>query len=128
MLERIKLGIDKFYVACGRTDMRMGLHGLINKVTCEFKLNPYDTCAFLFCGRRNDRIKVLIWEGDGFLLMYKRFETGKLQWPRNTNEAKKITEQQLEWLLSGIAIEAKYPIKKLNMKEDLSEEIAKLLA
>ena len=40
MLERITPGIDKFYVACGKTDMRMGINGLVNKITTEFKLEP----------------------------------------------------------------------------------------
>ena len=50
MLERITPGIDKFYVACGKTDMRMGINGLVNKITTEFKLEPCENSAFLFCG------------------------------------------------------------------------------
>ena len=60
MLERITPGIDKFYVACGKTDMRMGINGLVNKITTEFKLEPCENSAFLFCGIRKDRIKVLL--------------------------------------------------------------------
>ena len=69
MLERITPGIDKFYVACGKTDMRMGINGLVNKITTEFKLEPCENSAFLFCGIRKDRIKVLLWDGSGFILI-----------------------------------------------------------
>ena len=43
----------------------------------------FQNALFLFCGRRKDRIKGLYWEGDGFVLLYKRLESGSFQWPRN---------------------------------------------
>src|SRR5574344_1194901 len=79
MLDRFH-GISKFYIAKGKTDLRMGIDGLVHKITAEFKLDPYDNTAFLFCGGRSNRLKVVIWEGDGFTLMYKRFEKGRMQW------------------------------------------------
>ncbi|WP_154532534.1 IS66 family insertion sequence element accessory protein TnpB [Inconstantimicrobium porci] len=53
----------------------------------------------------------LLWEGDGFLLLYKRLETGKFQWPRNESEVKSISSQQFKWLMEGLAIEQKKAIK-----------------
>ncbi|WP_294462901.1 IS66 family insertion sequence element accessory protein TnpB, partial [uncultured Ruminobacter sp.] len=50
-----------------------------------------------------DRIKVLLWDGSGFILMYKRVERGSFKWPRNHIEAKQISVQQLEWLLTEIS-------------------------
>ena len=52
-----------------------------------------------------DRIKGLLWEGDGFLLLYKRLDNGRFQWPRNETEAKLLTPQQTRWLLEGLTIE-----------------------
>lgn len=121
------IGIEKYYVACGKTDMRMGIEGLASKISSEFKLNPLENSAFFFCGNRKDRIKILVWEGDGFLLMYKRIESGKIQWPRTSKEAKLITKQQLEWLLTGLYIEATSPITKLNLLKDNKNTIDKLL-
>ncbi|WP_294461347.1 IS66 family insertion sequence element accessory protein TnpB, partial [uncultured Ruminobacter sp.] len=60
-----------------------------------------------------DRIKVLLWDGSGFILMYKRVERGSFKWPRNHSEAKQISVQQLEWLLRGMEIEPVKPIEKI---------------
>ena len=70
-------GFKKIYLATGYTDLRRGIDGLAAIVRFQFELDPYDrNTLFLFCGRRCDRIKALLWEGDGFLLMYKRLDNG----------------------------------------------------
>lgn len=71
----------------------------------RFHLDPFQNVLFLFCGRRKDRIKGLYWEGDGFLLVYKRLEAGSFQWPRNGTAAKRITAQQYRWLMEGLGVE-----------------------
>ena len=98
-------GTDKVYIACGYTDLRKGIDGLATLVQQQFELDPFTNTLFLFCGRRRDRIKGLYWEGDGFLLVYKRLEQGVYQWPRSTAEAQEITPQQYRWLMEGLQIE-----------------------
>ncbi|WP_408606858.1 IS66 family insertion sequence element accessory protein TnpB [Maledivibacter halophilus] len=44
-------------------------------------------------GQRRERMKALFWEGDGFLLLYKRLENGAFQWPKTTGEIREITYQ-----------------------------------
>lgn len=106
-------GFKKIYLALGYTDLRRGIDGLASIIRFQFELDPYDkNTLFLFCGRRNDRLKGLIWEGDGFLLLYKRFDSGALNWPRSTDEAMKITEAQYHMLMQGLQIVAKHPIKE----------------
>lgn len=68
-------GADKVYIACGYTDLRKGIDGLARMVQ-QFELDPFTNTLFLFCGRRRDRVKGLYWEGDGFILLYKRLEQG----------------------------------------------------
>lgn len=79
MLKDLDAGKFKaVYIVCGYTDLRFGVDGLANKVQSEFNLDPFDKdILFLFCGRKADRIKGLLWEGDGFLLLYKRLEICK---------------------------------------------------
>ena len=77
-------GFRHIYLACGYTDLRRGIDGLVSTVKCSFHLNPSEEGSiFLFCGRRADRIKALVYEGDGFLLLYKRLADGRFQWPRS---------------------------------------------
>lgn len=78
------------YVATGYTDLRRGIDGLANLVEDKFHLKACDRCLFLFCGRRADRIKGLLWEGDGYLLLYKRVETGRFRWPRDPDELRDL--------------------------------------
>lgn len=71
------LTADNIYIVCGHTDMRKSIDGLAALVQQQFQLDLFASSAFLFCGRRRDRMKVLLWEDDGFLLLYKRLEDGK---------------------------------------------------
>ena len=93
------------YIACGYTDLRRGIDGLAGLVQRQFQLDPFQRALFLFCGRRRDRIKGLYWEGDGFLLLYKRLEEGSCQWPRSGTEARELTAQQYRWLMEGLSVE-----------------------
>lgn len=93
------------FMACGYTDLRLGIDGLAALVQEKYQLDPFGEALFFFCGRRTDRIKGLFWDGDGFLLLYKRLERGRFQWPRNTDEARAITEQQFRWLMEGLKVD-----------------------
>ena len=105
----------RIYIACGYTDLRNGIDGLARVITEEFSLDPFqkDT-LFLFCGRRADRIKGLLWEGDGFLLLYKRLEGGKYQWPRSIREVREMTPQQYRWLMEGLPSHQKKAVKTVS--------------
>ena len=98
-------GAEKVYIACGYTDLRCGIDGLAGIVQQQFRLDPFTNTLFLFCGRRRDRIKALYWEGNGFVLLYKRLESGSFQWPRNEAEARELTPQQYRWLMEGLQID-----------------------
>ena len=102
---------ENIYIACGYTDMRKSIDGLAAIVQQQFHLDPFSNTLFLFCGRNRNRMKALLWEGDGFVLLYKRLENGSFKWPRNEAEEKPITWQQFRWLMEGLQIEPKRSIK-----------------
>jgi len=104
---------ENVYIACGYTDMRRSIDGLAAMVKQAFKLEPCSRNLYIFCGRRNDRIKALWWEDDGFVLLYKRLERGRFQWPRKASEVRMITPQQLRWLLEGLNIEQPKAVKRV---------------
>lgn len=107
----------RIYLAYGYTDLRFGIDGLARVVQDNFSLNPFQKdILFLFCGRRMDRIKGLLWEGDGFLLVYKRLEAGRFKWPRTASEAREITPEQFTWLMQGLAVEQKSRIREVTPK------------
>lgn len=107
-------GVKKIILACGRTDLRKGIDGLAQLVGTKYDLNPFEKdVLFLFCGSRNDRIKGLLWEGDGFLLLYKRLEDGSFSWPRTPDEAAALTEEQYRMLMTGLN-----PLKPKNRQVD----------
>ena len=120
---------DEIYIVTGRTDMRKSIDGLCAIVEDQLHMDPRRSALYLFCGKRCDRIKALLWESDGFVLLYKRIEVqgrfrcvvkafldflstykrievqGRFRWPRNQLEVKQLTWQQFDWLMSGLEIE-----------------------
>ena len=96
---------QQVYLVTGYTDLRRSIDGLAVIIQGQLRLDPFSSALFLFCGRRRDRIKGLLWERDGFLLLYKRLDNGQFQWPRNETEAKLLTPQQTRWLLEGLTID-----------------------
>ena len=67
---------NHIYLVTDYTNMRKSIDGLMAIVRDTYELDPYSNSVFLFCGRRDDRIKVLHYEKDGFCLLYKRLEKG----------------------------------------------------
>ena len=101
-----------------RQDLRRGIDGLASIIKFNFQLDPYEKdILFLFCGRRSDRIKGLVWEGDGFLLLYKRLELGGFSWPRTKEEALEITPEQYQALMQGLEIVSRHPIREVHPRD-----------
>ena len=109
--------VRNYYVACGYTDLRRGIEGLAAIVTQQFGQEMSEESLFLFCGRRTDRIKALYFSGDGYILLYKRLNNGRFQWPRSKDEMKLLTPQSFRWLMEGLSVEQKKVIKKVRNKD-----------
>ena len=109
MMRRFLSDTNHIYLACGATDFRKQIAGLVAMVQMQFKLDPYkDCCAFIFCNKRRNGIKILRYDSNGFILASKKLlEDMKFQWPKTPEEVKEISFQQVEWLQQGLEIEQK---------------------
>lgn len=110
---------DHIYLACGHTDMRKAIDGPAAIVQQNFKLDPFSNSLFLFCGRKPNQLKALYWEGDGFVLLYKRLENSRFQWPRNQEDVRSISQQEFRWLLEGLAIDQPKAVQRIQPKTAL---------
>ena len=86
-------------------DFRMSINGLAALVQHSLKRDPLTDGLFVFANRRRDRIKLLLWQRNGFWLLMKRLEQDRFAWPRQ-EAVMRLTIEQLHWLLDGIDIEA----------------------
>lgn len=105
-------GEVKVYLVTGYTDLRRGIDGLAEIIQGKLKLDPYSEVLFLFCGKKRDRLKGLLWEGDGFLMLYKRLDNGVFRWPRNEREARQLSGREIRWLFDGLEIEQPKAIRE----------------
>lgn len=100
--------VHTIYIVTGYTDMRKSIDGLCAVIRDKLEQDPAaENALYLFCGRRCDRIKAIIHEPDGYVLLYKRLDVtnGRYRWPRDKSEVKPITWKQFDWLMSGLDIE-----------------------
>ena len=96
----------KIFIVTGYTNLRSGIDRLADTIRSYLGEDAIEAdTLYLFCGRRTDRIKGLVWEEDGFLLIYKRLEAGTFQWSRSEAEARNITSEQYHLLMSGYSID-----------------------
>lgn len=97
------------YLAVGPTDLRNNIDGLALKVQLKYHLDPFSPSLFVFCNRQRNKLKILFWDKNGFWLYYRRLETGTFRWPQKADGRKtiEVTEQQLSWILDGLALEQK---------------------
>ena len=103
---------ETVYIVTGYTDLRYGIDTLAAIIESKLGKKPFvHNTIYLFCGRKTDRIKGLVWESDGYLLLYKRLEQGHFQWPRSESEVRNLTSQQFRWLMEGLTIAPKKSVQ-----------------
>ena len=121
MINKLLSDISTIYIAYGATDFRKQISSLCAEVKSRFNLNPYKNVAFIFCNKKRNSIKVLCYDKNGFVLAQKTLldqEKMIFQWPRNSNELKNITKQQLNWLLAGLKVEQKGSFKEFELDSE----------
>jgi transposase len=89
-------------VATQPVDFRKGIDGLAALVQEHLRLDPFSGTVFVFRAKRADRVKLLVWDGTGLVMIYKRLEGAKFRWPRIADGVMRLSPAQLSALLEGI--------------------------
>lgn len=93
----------KVFLATGRVDGRKGINGLSALVRSEFGEDPLSGQMYVFFSRRTDRVRVLYWDRDGYVLITKRLERGHFRVPWQGTEGHVVLEAaELLLVLEGI--------------------------
>lgn len=98
----------RVYLAAEPIDLRRGHDGLVAIVRSEWRLNPFEGHLFVFFGRRLDRVKILVWDRNGFVLYYKRLSQGRFRMPKIPSDASRVEldATTLAMLLDGIDVKS----------------------
>lgn len=95
----------RIFLATEPVDMRKSIDGLSGLVTTLLHQDPLSGYLFVFRGRRNDRVKILVWDRSGFWLLYKRLEKGRFHFPAAGVGSQEIESTHLALLLEGLDVE-----------------------
>lgn len=105
--------LPKLYLHRQPVDFRKSHRGLTAIVEMELGHDPFDGILYVFCNRAHDKLKILFWEDNGFVLYYKALAEEKFRWPGTGEALMTITGEQLNWLLEGYDIMQMTPHKVL---------------
>lgn len=111
-MKRILLKPDgKIFFSTSPVDMRKSINGLAAIVQNDFDLDLYENALFVFVNRAKDKVKILHWDQDGFILYYKRREKGHFAWPDQFREGKvnEVSRRDLQRFLQGLVMESYIP-------------------
>ncbi len=111
----------RIWLASEATDMRCGFDRLAEQVRAVIGQDPESGHLFVFRSRRGDRLKILVWDRDGFLVWYKRLESGVFKLPRVAEGARslELRASELAMILDGIDVSK---LKRVPRYTRISEE------
>lgn len=110
--------IDCVYLHRVPIDMRRQIDGLAALVEGAMKENVFSGCLFVFINKRRNKLKILAWEKNGFVLWYKRLEQDKFAWPLGMSDVVvTLSGEQLNWLLDGYDVWRMKPHKSLAVSQ-----------
>ena len=89
-------------VATKPVDFRKGADGLVALVRETLGHDPFAGTIFVFRSKRADRLKILVWDGSGLVLVWKRLENGAFRWPPISDGVMRLTASQFAALVDGM--------------------------
>ncbi len=93
----------RYFLCCAATDMRNGFDGLAGIVRNYLEKDPISGDIFIFFNKNRTHVKILYWDGDGFVLYYKRLEKGRYTLPTHHDPSKQVKREELLMLLEGLS-------------------------
>lgn len=93
--------IECVYLHRSPVDMRKQMDGLALLAKDVIHEDPMSGALFVFVNRNRTKLKMLVWERNGFVVWYKRLERHRFHWPRSGDAVLTLTGEQLNWLLDG---------------------------
>jgi transposase len=109
-------GIERVYLHRAPVDMRRQIDGLSLVVKEAMELDPMSAALFCFINRRRNKLKLLLWERNGFIVWYKRLERHRFHWPRQAEQSVlSLSVEQLNWLLDGYDVWRMKPHEVLHL-------------
>ncbi len=105
----------RVYLCQTAVDLRKSINGLSLLVEGTLGLSPFEPALYVFRNRHRDKVKVLYWEGNGFVVWYKRYEKQRVYWPEQSSDGvTAITGRELNWLLDGYDLSKLRPHRKIS--------------
>jgi transposase len=92
----------RIWLATRPTDLRKSFDTLAEVVRQQLQVDPLSGQLFVFRNKRGDRIKLLYWDEDGFVIIYKRLEAGTFRFPQADGASLQIRAADLHMLIDGV--------------------------
>ena len=93
---------NDIYLHSDFVDFRKSINGLLVIIERELQLSPFDEAMFIFCNKKQDKLKIIYWDKTGFAMWYKVLQKNRFKWPKLGDMSHlRLSEQQLTWLLGG---------------------------
>ncbi|MEI4473241.1 IS66 family insertion sequence element accessory protein TnpB [Frigidibacter sp. MR17.24] len=94
-------GDVRIFVATSPIDFRKGMDGLAGHIANSFQLDPYSGAIFVFRSRRADRMKLIVWDGTGLIMVTKRMHRKGFVWPIPQADPYALSKVQFAALFEG---------------------------
>ncbi|WP_170162156.1 IS66 family insertion sequence element accessory protein TnpB [Paracoccus siganidrum] len=95
-------GNFRVFLATEPVDFRKGMDGLAGYIAHQFDLDPFNGAIYVFRSKRADRLKMIVWDGTGLVLIVKRLRKKRFIWPKSQPGPITLTKVQLDALFDGI--------------------------
>lgn len=92
----------QIWLVVAPVDMRRGIDGLSSIVQQVLGQSPCAGSAFVFRNKTGNRLRLLVWDGNGVWLCQRRLHQGGFVWPKVLDTSFAISQAQWEWLIAGV--------------------------